>query len=406
MSKDKIKLVITHPCELSQRWVSYYCLDELCKNFDVEYWDCSAIVTAYTSGKMQYPIKRDYLVVIDSLKMFKSVMRQLPKDTILITEIHYNQYTLDIHRIQSTYFPTYAHINFYANTQMHLSERLKNGKFVSVRKKSKIKTALGAVRNRLTKNPLISDIDYILCHFTEKNFKEQFAIRKISKWYKFVWELSSANGSLHRINHPDYEQYLRDRENANPSRTIVFIDNYFPFHPEIAYCEPDIDVSHVAQEYYSSLNKFFDKLEKIYNCHVVIAAHPSSIFKTNPFGGRKLFMGETSSLIRDCQMVCMHTSNAFSYVVLYNKPVALITNTAYRRARFQMQRLAYCGDNFSIPVIDIDEELDLSRIFNEVNTGIRKKYISDYLADETLKANNAELITKYLIEFHDWLIDN
>jgi len=406
MLKDKIKLVITHPCELSQRWITYYCLDELCKVFDVEYWDCSAIVTAYTSGKMQYPVMRDYLVVIDSMKKFKSLMMQLPKDTILITEIHYNQYTLDIHRIQSQCFPNYAHINFYANTQLHLSQRSEEP---STQNQSiltdKVKQVIKRVEQYSYKFPLVQDVIWTLCHFKDKDYKEQAAIRKISKWYKGVWGLSSAKGSKRRINHPDYEQYLKDRDGVKPTRDIVFVDNFFPYHPEIAYCEKGLDIKSIAQSYYASLNAFFDKLEQTYSCQVVIAAHPSSIFAENPFEGRKVCYGETSSLIRDCQMVCMHTSNAFSYVVLYNKPVALICNAAFSQAHFQMQRLVYCGKQFSLPIIDIDNsDLNLSTIFNKVRADIRNNYIYNYLADEKMSANNSVLITGYLKEFHEQLI--
>ena len=408
MSNDNIKLVITHPCELSQRWISYYCLDELNKDFDIEYWDCSAIVTAYTSGKMQYPVKRDYLVVIDSMKMFKSLMMQLPKDTILITEIHYNQYTLDIHRIQSSCFPNYAHINFYANTQLHLSHRNRDSKVTTQPAHSYIvQGMINMIRKCIYKFPLLQDVSWYLLHHKDDNFQEQDAKRKICKWYGMVWELSSAHGSSHRINHPDYEQYLIDKDQAKPTDDIVFVDNYFPFHPEIAYCEQDLDVQRVAELYFSSLNSFFDKLEKTYNCHVVIAAHPSSIFRNNPFAGRKIYYGVTSTLIRDCRMVCMHTSNAFSYVVLYNKPVSLITNTAFAQAHFQVERLAYCGRSFALPIIDIDNSvLDVENIFNYVSENVRKKYVSDYLADETMKSTNAELIRRHLMDFHDWLICN
>lgn len=406
MLNNKIKLVITHPCELSQRWITYYCLDELCNDFDIEYWDCSAIVTAYTSGKMQYPIKRDYLVVIKSLQMFKALMERLPKDTVLITEIHYNQFTLEFHRIQSSFFPRYAHINFYANTQLHLSKRTEEPSRQNRSMLTEIvHKAVQRVEYYSYKLPKMQDLIWRLHHYRDPDYTEKAAIRKIGKWYKGVWGMSSAKGSKRRINHPDYEQYLKDKDFANLTRNVVFVDNFFPYHPEISYCERELDVESVAQSYYSSLNAFFDKLEQTYNCHVVIAAHPSSIFNGNPFDGRKIYYGETSSLIRDCEMVCMHTSNAFSYVVLYNKPVALLYNKAFKQAHFQMQRLEYCSEQFSLPLINTDnKDINLTKIFNQVNADIRNNYINDYLADEKLSANNAELITRYLVEFHEQLL--
>ena len=87
----------------------------------------------------------------------------------------------------------------------------------------------------------------------------------------------------------------------------------------------------LAPLFYGSLNSFFSKVEQHFGCKVVIAAHPSSVYTNNPFDGRDIIYNKTCELIKDCTAVCMHTSNALSYAILFNKPLALLTNKAFNK---------------------------------------------------------------------------
>jgi len=404
MSDEKrIKLVITHPSEFSERWEKYYCLDELSKSFDVEWWDCSEIVTSFTCGKVPQRLDRSYVKKISSLSDFKIKMSQLPYNSILITEIHYNKFSYPIHKIQSSYFSSYVHINFYANTQLHFSQKSKTTEKDEHTKTSVRTTIYKRLKGFLYRIFFIQEFFKYMRHHNDSDYENQKAIQQIYRMYEPVFEISSTENCVHRINHPDYEQYLKNRNEERKENTILFIDNYFPNHPEISCNEQNFNIKLVEKLYYESLNSFFNSIEKEYKSEVVIAAHPSAIYKQNPFGGRKLYWGNTAELVRDARMVCMHTSNAFSYVVLYNKPVALITNVGFRMATFQQKRLEYCSEQYNLPIVDIDDStFDVKKtLFHTIDDDIRQSYINHYLGDTQNEEFNSSLLKKYLLEYYN-----
>lgn len=100
----------------------------------------------------------------------------------------------------------------------------------------------------------------------------------------------------------------------------VFLDEAATHHSDFAILgtEPaDSDV------YFSSMNRFFDFVEKSTGLRVIIAAHPRSHYESMPdvFRGREVIKGKTVELVAKCKLVVMHMSTSLSYAVLYKKPV-------------------------------------------------------------------------------------
>lgn len=100
----------------------------------------------------------------------------------------------------------------------------------------------------------------------------------------------------------------------------VFLDEAATHHSDFAVLgmEPaDSDV------YFTSMNRYFDFVEKSTGLRVIIAAHPRSHYESMPdaFGGREIVKGKTVELVAKCKLVVMHMSTSLSYVVLYKKPV-------------------------------------------------------------------------------------
>ena len=83
MNVAKIIFLIGGP--LTKRWLFNYRIDELAQSFDVEYWDCSALIAhPYCVAE---EIKRDYVYLIDSSDELDKRLAQQPWDAILIPEI-------------------------------------------------------------------------------------------------------------------------------------------------------------------------------------------------------------------------------------------------------------------------------------------------------------------------------
>lgn len=393
---NKIKIVITHPSQLSERWVNYYCLDHLSEVFDIEYWDCSAIV--YPSFMVAHPLSPNYLHEIKTLREFENKLNCLPHDTVLITEVHNNSKTIEFHKIQGKCFPRYAHVGFYGNT---IDGIWKNENITQQERR------LRSIKNVLYQSKLIRDFAKWLFHHRDVDYQENRIKAKSSDFYKECYSMSCVGSSIHRVNHPDFEQYLKVKGMPRLIKKpyIVFIDGFYPYHPEAFVYSEIENIDEVAFEYYQSMNAFFNYIEKEMHCEVIIAAHPyANYLEHNPFEGRDIYYGKTAQLIKDSNAVCMHNSNAFSYVALFDKPVAIVTNTAMDKSRDGDITRLY-KEKMKIPVFSTDDILAYPNpLFNVINPDLRIKYIKDYLGEMDNPHPNSELIQKYVEEFHEYIV--
>jgi len=122
----------------------------------------------------------------------------------------------------------------------------------------------------------------------------------------------------------DYDLYLQRKlanNNKYPSNSIVFIDQNFPFHSDDTMSQWGYAVN--EKEYYPSICRFFEHIEKEFNVNVIIATHPDVRQDQyhNFFGKRQCVKNKTFDLISQAKLVLMHDSSAINFVVLYQKPV-------------------------------------------------------------------------------------
>lgn len=128
----------------------------------------------------------------------------------------------------------------------------------------------------------------------------------------------------------DYDLCLRenllpaDAYDERPS--AVFLDEFVPYHPD--YIVNRLRTPVTADEYYPSLCRFFDDLERKLNLSVVIAAHPKARYENSDsrFGGRPVLFGQTAGLVRRSKLVIAHSSTAISFGVLFKKPMVFVTS--------------------------------------------------------------------------------
>ncbi|MEW6679865.1 MAG: hypothetical protein AB1297_02430, partial [bacterium] len=112
----------------------------------------------------------------------------------------------------------------------------------------------------------------------------------------------------------DYDLYLNLKQNKKQNSTksesyCVFLDEYFPFHPDFLLQGLSVPVIDPVY-YYRLLNKFFDYIEKYFEVPVIIAAHPRSQYDAHPdyFRGRKIIKGNTIELVAQSKFVLAHSS--------------------------------------------------------------------------------------------------
>jgi hypothetical protein len=141
-------------------------------------------------------------------------------------------------------------------------------------------------------------------------------MRLISGATKKIWSFAEV--------HQEFHDEIEARPRINETKTAVYIDQNFAFHPDMAmvdrsqYVDPD--------KIYSSLRTFFSCLEAALGVRVVIAAHPKADYSAFPelFGNREIIYRETARLIRECQLAICFYSTAANLAVMFRKPLAII----------------------------------------------------------------------------------
>lgn len=360
----KTRIVFIHPSQLSERWLNYYHLDELRDIFDVEYWDCSAI--ACPSFKASEIRERPYVSVIRGMDDFKRNVYRIPGDSLIVNDLHVNAANYRIYACLAGRFTHRVYVDFFANTQ-------------------------GVHKSRLLSKLATSGVRDLACYaLTRMRFRF------------YVLGSRRGPGVKYRINHPDYELYRSAAEvpSGGGPGYVVYVDNFFPFHPDILKRDSRVDPARLALAFHASLNSFFSEVERCHGCRVVIAAHPSSVYDGNPFGGREIVHDRTCELIKGCKAACMHTSNALSFAILFDKPLALLTNGAFRQARLEQMRLENISRMLSMGLTDTDVPGGAGRAFNRVDGGFAARYKDEYLIADPVRTN-AGLFADYFQSLHD-----
>lgn len=363
------KILIIEHDPLTYRVYTGFCIEYFLKlGVDVTYLDLSNFY--YPNLIMHNVLKKEFVVKINSLKELLEYLK-IKVDfskTIIILEAKFIWKSRKIFRFLSQNDAFTIKVSIYANNSLS--------------------------SNTLSKINSLSVWDIwniIFC----KIYRCLFNI----KVHKLVFSSSISSVDKIKINHPDYESYIRSGIQSNyPPKYILFLDEYFPLHPEILYWFK-IDLADIAQLYYSKMNIFFDFLEKKYKLPVVVAAHPKSSYKGNEYGGRAIIRDNTCELVRESLFVVMHQSTSMSYAILNNKPIAIVTCAEYKHLprkilRFQDQIANY----FNLPIIDLDlvdyETVD----FMHVNLSRFEKYKYSFLTSfETQNLTNGEILYSKLI---------
>lgn len=415
---SNIKVVVMVPSPLSPRWMSNFCIDALANQYDVEYWDCSAICEIkFEANEI---VERPYVYIINSLNDLENNLKRLPCDAVMISHIHHEaKGNYNVHKLIAKYNKYRVFFNFWGNmisASLNLipnNNVTENNVAIIQRKHTdlyrKIKRFLYSIRPILYfKEFLKTQGDYRYKNFVSVD-KQLRTSRKNIALYDYQFVVDVLPHKEFSINHPDYEKYLtinRSQETALVKDDyVVFLDSGFPFHPHLKTENPEVDFDALAPEYFSSLNSFFDRIEQQYKYEVVIAAHPSAKnLKKNPFGKRKVFYNKSAELVKNSKAVCMHASYSIAFAVLFNKPICLMSNAAIRRSSNMITTLDTYSKVFHLPIVDIDGHNEMEHIFQPLLPEIRDGYINLFF-DTTNTKLNTELIPDYIKKIHNQIVE-
>jgi hypothetical protein len=230
-----------------------------------------------------------------------------------------------------------------------------------------------------------------------------FYVFFFSKW-KYTFVIASGEESFEIIKQKyegsyvikghafDYDLYLDNKEDTNIENKdyAVFLDEFFPFHPD--YMRSGIDYSGFADEYYVKLSNVFSYIEKTFDLEVIIAAHPRSNYENLPnyWDGRKFIKGNTINLVKNSKMCLLHASTSINFAVLYNIPTIFITMSEVKKSNLEAV-LEAMATELDSKIVDLDSSYNIDEInYNKVRY---KKYVNKYIkSTKSINLNNWELL--------------
>ena len=184
-------------------------------------------------------------------------------------------------------------------------------------------------------------------------------------------------------------------------KPIIFIDNDITDNVDYIYHGTKSPVN--KEQYYNSLNLFFEFLEKKFKTNVVIASHPKrnlAIIGKN-FGNRKIYKNKTAELIKNCKFSIAHSSTALSFCILSNTPIIFITNNEIEMSWFKRE-IDFSALQLKNKVFNIDKYNNYKNIDNylNINNKTYKSYAENYLFKKRInkKITLTKILNKYLDE--------
>lgn len=397
LTHNKLKLVFVAIFATPKRYVDPFVLKALGERFDLEWWDCADIVyPKYCDTDSGTP----YVLKIHSIKELKRNLRRIPKDTLLVKVIPALWKNRHVDKLLAKYFPKIVLVQSYSNTPSPFKKTEKEAET------RKTRSLLSIIKKPLYHSDTLKTVIKILFHPEQRHvLSEIWQINKEWSWFKEIVVINCAKGSEYHINHPDVEQYIRHQSSTKrrSDRYIVYIDQNFPYHLDLKIWQPNINVESLAHRFFPSINQFFSHLEKSYNCQVVVAVHPKAQYSCNPFEGREMVSFDTAALVRDSIGVCMHSSNALSYVVFYDKPVVSIVNDAIKEVERQYNQVVNMVNQWDVPFVDIDRPNYGEHPLSNLKPETRRQYMETFFGDLdplTLQSN-ADLMTDHFYSIHE-----
>ncbi len=212
----------------------------------------------------------------------------------------------------------------------------------------------------------------------------------------FNYYFSCSGFRTHAINNPNYDIFLRvqkSQENPLDYKYILFVDSYFPLHPECINFSRNSLVH--AQNYHKRMRHFFDWLEEKYKIPVVIAAHPSSVYNKEEFGKRKIIKYKTAELTKNAEIIIQHSSFSHMFAVLFDKPIVFIITKEMKfyQEMFASYKIKNLAHIFSKKAYNISKINYNKIVFSKIDGSVRERYIYNQVTSkETENLTNKEIM--------------
>jgi hypothetical protein len=252
-------------------------------------------------------------------------------------------------------------------------------------------------------NLFVTKIELYFNLFPSKYF---IAGKLYEDFYKKLF-CSKKNIKFISWNTPDYSNYLI--EGKRRKKLVKYNYAVFIAHPPPgSFTDSSVIKAKLLwgpNDLYPLLNKFFSKLEKIFQIKIVIALHPKSeVLQPNSYNYNKrdIFYNKTNKLIKNAKFVISGgATTAASYVVLYKKPILFLTFNKRKVGVSGHQYDKYFIKFFDSNLINISNtniKISSSIINFKINKNKYNFYKLNYLSSRSDRKPNYKILVNELIK--------
>lgn len=341
------------------------------KGIEIEYWDLSEV---YFKNLLKDKLEDDFIVKINSFSILEDLIKQEDKlSTLFLSNITFEYRVLTLYRLLSKYK---CKTSFFARGALPFpasTSRVENFIF-KLKKALDLNLLFGYVKNRyayfLKKNGVVKP--FVLVFRAGEKGTQTIGVGS---------NIEIEKSKIIDINSFDYDKYLETKNSKNLmiNKYCVFLDEYFPFHPDfemlkIKTIEPN--------EYYEKLNHFFDLVESKFNVEVIIAAHPKAdkYREKDFFNKRKVFFNKSAELSRYSEFVLTHCSSSISFAVLNKKPILTLTSNSIKEVMPNYYNfINHFSKILDTHLVNIDDVVSSQIVLREHNSFKYSEYVYKYL---------------------------
>ena len=181
-----------------------------------------------------------------------------------------------------------------------------------------------------------------------------------------IWDDDTKIEFTNTLDYNQCKKVIEKEERIVNEKYCVFIDQYFPLHPD----GKELGVVVDPDKYYEEVTYFLEKVRDILGVKVVIAAHPRSNYELYPqyFSDLDIYKFKTCELIQYADIVLSHASISLSYVAILKKPLLLLSTDDMEKADIWVQALKAAGRATQHSVINVSKcntEEEIRRLLDE-----------------------------------------
>lgn len=378
-----VRVIYISNLPLTKKLEEDFYLNELVSsNFKAEYWDIANLY--FRDLKLPDTVDRNYVKRFNNFKIFQdAISAEDIQNTIFIPLITFGWPSIKLYSMLTKYkcriysYCAVGPVNYSGVTFERILSNFNLGFFKKLFRYLLYKLSIFYLKLGIIKYP---DTVFVMGS-RSASLQERFS--------KVIY-----------INSTDYDRYMQVRNKTEKLITYkycVFLDDCLINHPDLKLLNIK---SADPIEYYGRLNNFFDVIEKRFSVKVIIAAHPKSDYKDNPFGGRQIYRSKTNELVKDCEFAITTISTATNYPVLYNKPIILFFTDGLARkySIFSCHATAISmARELDCPVYNIDHVRDEDIVIDDVDVEKYDAWKYSYLTSkESENKSSNDIVIDYL----------